>query len=286
MPVVRVDRERRRPARRPLLGVRARHREQRAVSDAHRGAAGSNRRGQRPLTSACTWRLSMFISKKHLSARTVLRGMGATVALPFLDAMVPAAAAQREDRGRAGRRGFAAIEMVHGAAGSSVEGLAKNYWSPVKDGPISTSRSACRRSRRFATTSRSSATPTWPMPSGLAAPEVGGDHNRSSAVFLTASHPKRTEGSDILAGVSIDQIYAQALRSGHAAAVDSAVHRERGLDLRRLRLRLQLRLLDGDLLGIADDAVRRASEIRGSCSSGCSATARPRPSGRHADGRT
>ena len=41
------------------------------------------------------------------------------------------------------------------------------------------------------------------------APEVGGDHNRSSSVFLTASRPKQTEGSDIYAGASIDQIYAQ-----------------------------------------------------------------------------
>src|SRR5205823_11412351 len=41
------------------------------------------------------------------------------------------------------------------------------------------------------------------------AAERGGDHNRSSAVFLTASHPKQTEGSDTFAGVSMDQIYAQ-----------------------------------------------------------------------------
>ena len=75
----------------------------------------------------------MFISKKHLPRRTVLRGMGATVALPFLDAMVPAAVAQR-DTAASGKTRFAAIEMVHGAAGSSVEGLAKNYWSPVKAG--------------------------------------------------------------------------------------------------------------------------------------------------------
>src|SRR6202012_2116228 len=39
--------------------------------------------------------------------------------------------------------------------------------------------------------------------------EEGADHFRSSAAFLTAAHPKMTEGADILAGVSIDQIYAQ-----------------------------------------------------------------------------
>ena len=61
----------------------------------------------------------MFITRKHLSRRTVLRGLGATVALPFLDAMVPAATAQRKTAAVRKIR-LAAIEMVHGAAGSSV----------------------------------------------------------------------------------------------------------------------------------------------------------------------
>src|SRR5262249_60915978 len=39
--------------------------------------------------------------------------------------------------------------------------------------------------------------------------EVGGDHFRSSAVFLTQAHPKQTEGSDIYCGTSFDQLYAQ-----------------------------------------------------------------------------
>src|SRR6185503_11338384 len=41
------------------------------------------------------------------------------------------------------------------------------------------------------------------------APEIGGDHFRSSAAFLTQSHPKLTEGSDVFAGTSMDQLYAQ-----------------------------------------------------------------------------
>ena len=40
-------------------------------------------------------------------------------------------------------------------------------------------------------------------------PEIGGDHFRSSAVFLTQSHPKQTQGSDIFAGTSMDQMYAK-----------------------------------------------------------------------------
>ena len=39
--------------------------------------------------------------------------------------------------------------------------------------------------------------------------EIGGDHFRSSAVFLTQSHPKQTEGSDVYVGTSLDQLYAQ-----------------------------------------------------------------------------
>ena len=42
-------------------------------------------------------------------------------------------------------------------------------------------------------------------------PEIGGDHFRSSAVFLTQTHPKQTESSDVRAGISLDQIYAKAL---------------------------------------------------------------------------
>ena len=40
-------------------------------------------------------------------------------------------------------------------------------------------------------------------------PEIGGDHFRSSAVFLTQAHPRQTQGSDVRAGISLDQIYAQ-----------------------------------------------------------------------------
>ena len=40
-------------------------------------------------------------------------------------------------------------------------------------------------------------------------PEIGGDHFRSAAVFLTQSHPKQTQGSDLKAGTSLDQLFAQ-----------------------------------------------------------------------------
>jgi len=73
----------------------------------------------------------MFITNKHMSRRTLLRGMGASVALPYLSAMVPArrAWAKTTERTR-----LVAIEMVHGAAGSTKYGLEKNLWSPAAEG--------------------------------------------------------------------------------------------------------------------------------------------------------
>ena len=60
----------------------------------------------------------MYLTKKHISRRTMIRGMGATIALPFLDAMVPARTLLAKTAA-AGKTRLSCIEMVHGAAGSS-----------------------------------------------------------------------------------------------------------------------------------------------------------------------
>ena len=70
----------------------------------------------------------MFITKKHLSRRAVLRGLGSAVALPLLDSMVPAQTPLR-NTAAAPRTRLACIEMVHGAAGSTQDGSSKHYWS-------------------------------------------------------------------------------------------------------------------------------------------------------------
>src|SRR5215472_5360777 len=75
----------------------------------------------------------MFIEKKHIPRRTILRGLGRSLALPFLDSMVPAQTPIRRTAA-APRSRLACIEMVHGAAGSTEEGSSKHYWSPEKDG--------------------------------------------------------------------------------------------------------------------------------------------------------
>ncbi len=75
----------------------------------------------------------MFISKKHISRRTVLRGMGSAVALPLLGAMVPAQTPLRHTAATPKSR-FAAIEVVHGCAGSTPHGNDIALWRPLKEG--------------------------------------------------------------------------------------------------------------------------------------------------------
>ena len=152
-----------------------------------------------------------FISGTHIHRRTMLRGLGATVALPFLDAMVPArglwsktASAASLDRTR-----LVCIEMVHGAAGASPWGATQHLWSPVEAGrAFDLSPSALSPLEPFRKYLTIVSDTDVQGAEAIMQPEIGGDHFRSSAVFLTQTHPKQTESSDVRAGVSLDQIYA------------------------------------------------------------------------------
>src|SRR5258706_3354325 len=77
--------------------------------------------------------IEMFIAKKCISRRAVLRGVGVGLALPLLDSMVPAQTPLRKTAASPRSR-LACIEMVHGAAGSTAEGASKHYWSPQEEG--------------------------------------------------------------------------------------------------------------------------------------------------------
>src|ERR671922_2598284 len=151
----------------------------------------------------------MIITKRHLTRRTVLKGMGVTVALPFLDAMTPAATALANTAAK-GKLKFVAIEMVHGAAGSSAYGLQKNLWSPAatgRDFDLSpTSLSPLEPFRDYLTIVSNT---DVRMAEAFTTPEIGGDHFRASSVFLTQAHPKQTMGSDLYVGTSFDQICAR-----------------------------------------------------------------------------
>ena len=150
----------------------------------------------------------MFITKKHISRRAVLRGVGVTMALPFLDAMVPAQTPLAKTAAKPLSR-LACIEIVHGSAGATADGTDKHYWSPVKEGrdfEFSQTLSPLEPFRDYLTI----VSDTDLHPAGAWSPkEEGADHFRSSAVYLTAAHPKMTQGSDYYAGTSIDQMYAQ-----------------------------------------------------------------------------
>ncbi|HET9425378.1 MAG TPA: DUF1552 domain-containing protein [Gemmatimonadaceae bacterium] len=150
-----------------------------------------------------------FLTGKPLPRRTFVRGMGASFALPYLDAMVPAGIlgnrAPAADRTR-----LVAIEMVHGAAGCNELGSKLNLWSPAETGRAfdlgPTALKSLDAYRDYLTiisnTDVREAEAVTPK-------EIGGDHFRSSAVFLTHAHPKQTEGSDIKVGTSLDQMYAK-----------------------------------------------------------------------------
>jgi hypothetical protein len=134
--------------------------------------------------------------------------MGVTLGLPLLDSMVPAQTPLHKTAAAPPTR-LACIEMVHGSAGSTGEGTNKHYWSPEKTGSdfeFSQSLEPLAPFRDYITIV--SDTDLHPATAWSAA-EEGADHFRSSAVYLTAAHPKMTEGSDYFVGTSIDQLYAR-----------------------------------------------------------------------------
>ena len=165
-----------------------------------------------------------ILTGKSLPRRSFLRGMGAVVALPYLDAMEPAARIFGKQAGGAAaadKTRLVCIESVHGAAGSNAWGATKNLWAPagvgsnfelIPEGALP----SLEPWRKYLTIVSNTDTR---MAEAFEAPEIGGDHFRSSAVFLTQSHPKQTQGSDLYVGTSLDQLIAR--RIGQDTAIPS-----------------------------------------------------------------
>ena len=153
----------------------------------------------------------MFITGKRIPRRTFLRDVGtATLALPFLDAMLPAGRVSAQTGAMLDPTRFVCIEMVHGAAGSNAWGATQHLWSPAGVGrDFDLSRSVLDVLEPYRDYLTIISNTDVAMAEAFAPPEIGGDHFRTSSVFLTHSHPKQTQGSDVLAGTSIDQIYAR-----------------------------------------------------------------------------
>jgi hypothetical protein len=148
-----------------------------------------------------------FLTGHAMPRRQFLQGLSATIALPYLDAMVPTGRRAFANASKAPR--LVAIEMVHGAAGCNEWGAKMNMWSPAAPGRAydlsPTALTSLDPYRDYLTiisnTDVREAEPSTPN-------EIGGDHFRSSATYLTQAHPKQTEGSDVKVGTSLDQLYA------------------------------------------------------------------------------
>jgi hypothetical protein len=154
----------------------------------------------------------MVLTGKHMPRRTALRGLGATIALPLLDSMVPSRGvfAQTAAGKAASRTRLVCIEQVHGAAGCSEYGATQFFWNPEKTGRAfdlsKGSLSSLEPFRKHLTIVSNTDTR---MAEAFVPAEVGGDHFRSSAVMFTHARPKLTEGSDVKVGPSMDQLYVQ-----------------------------------------------------------------------------
>ena len=153
----------------------------------------------------------MIVTKKALPRRTFLRGMGFTLSLPLLDAMFPALSSAAAVVKPVRRLGFVYIPM----------GMSPAEWIPQSEGRIGA-----------LSPSLTSLTPFLDQITVITNTELRdmayptGNHAASNAIFLSATRPKRTEGSDYRLGTTVDQIAARQL--GRETAIPSL---ELGTDL-------------------------------------------------------
>jgi len=143
----------------------------------------------------------MIITKMALPRRTFLRGVGATIALPLLDAMVPAVSAMTRTAAAPVRR----LSFSYIPNGAIME-----QWKPLTSGtnfelpPTLTALKPYQKQLLVLSNLAS-------RPADAEEGEGSGDHARASAVWLSGIHPNRTEGADLRGGTTIDQIAANKL---------------------------------------------------------------------------
>jgi hypothetical protein len=144
----------------------------------------------------------MVITRKAISRRTVLRGIGTTLALPLLDSMVPAFARLSATAAQPPAR----LGVVY-----VPNGVVMRHWTPEAEGPLQLNTTlqplSAHRDRLIVVSGLSSR-----PPDGLIGANIG-VHARASTRFLTNVPPKHSQNSEILAGTSMDQMLAQEL--GH-----------------------------------------------------------------------
>jgi len=137
----------------------------------------------------------MILTGKTLSRRTMLRGAGAALALPLLDAMIPAG------------RGATSQRPIRLAWVYVPNGIIMDGWLPDADGKDFVMKSTMQPLERWRQQLIVISNLTHGNAKALG--DGGGDHARAGAVFLTGVHPRKTEGADIHGGISADQIAAR-----------------------------------------------------------------------------
>ena len=140
----------------------------------------------------------MILTRKSLSRRTLLRGVGSALALPMLDAMAPALAAPARSGGPAPLR-MAFLYVPNG--------IIMKDWTPKSEGKgweITKTLSALEPYR-----DNLMVLSGLDHYNGQALGDGAGDHARAGATWLTGVHPKKTQGADIQGGISVDQIAAR-----------------------------------------------------------------------------
>ena len=132
-----------------------------------------------------------------LSRRTFLRGVGTAMALPFLDSMLPlnALAQSATKAARVNRMAFIFVP----------NGVHIPAWTPAADGPLQLSPTL---SSMAGVKDKINVLTGLAQHNAFALGDGGGDHARSAATWLTGCHPRKTDGADIKAGISVDQLAA------------------------------------------------------------------------------
>jgi hypothetical protein len=139
-----------------------------------------------------------FIFKKHLSRRTFLRGAGVTVALPLLDAMLPAQTPLAKTAATPKSR-FCGIYVPHGAT--------MDKWTPAQEGAGFEFTESLKPLEKYRNRVNVVTNLAHPLAGGVGS-DAGADHARSAAVFLSGAHPEK---GAVHAGVTVDQVLAERI---------------------------------------------------------------------------
>jgi hypothetical protein len=140
----------------------------------------------------------MIITRRHLPRRLFLKGIGAAIALPALDAMTPAFAAS--SLGMGGKPTRLAFTYVP-------NGVTMANWTPGGEGPGFEFSRILKPLEPFR--DETLVLSGLAHRNGAALGDGAGDHARAAASYLTGVHPRKTAGADIQNGISVDQIAAR-----------------------------------------------------------------------------